>query len=156
MESRKAFEIVEKEMDALSNKEYAQLNSVIELTQEHGRNEFSKLYSFLITTCIDYSKEKTKIYKEHDIDNTDRFNFFESISDKWYRENFHSDVLYAILNPNTKEIGRKFFMQEFVRFLGIENNFDSSKDFEIIKEHPTGLIVGEEEDGQKRECFLGH
>ncbi len=63
MESRKAFEIVEKEMDALSNKEYAQLNSVIELTQEHGRNEFSKLYSFLITTYIDYSKEKTKIYK---------------------------------------------------------------------------------------------
>ncbi len=136
---------------AFDNKEYTQLNSVIELVQRYGKEEFSNLDSFLAIDCIKYSKDKTRIYKEHDIDNIDRFNFFESISDKWYRENFHSDVLYTILNPNTKEIGRKDFLQEFVKFLEIEDRFDCNKDFEVIKEHPTGLVFWIEEDGQKRE-----
>lgn len=138
-------------MEIEENNKYFQLNSVLELMQKYGNEEFLKLDSFLTTTCLDYSREKTKIYQAHDIDNTERFNFFESISDKWYRENFHSDVLYTILNPNTKEIGRKYFMQKFVKFLGIEDRFDCNKDFEVIKEHPTGLIFWTEEDGQKRE-----
>ncbi|MBO4726884.1 MAG: PD-(D/E)XK nuclease family protein, partial [Spirochaetaceae bacterium] len=139
-----------KAMEMEENNKYSQLNSVIELVQRYGKEEFSKLDSFLATTCLDYSKEKTRIYKEHDIDNADRFNFFESISDKWYRENFHSDVLYTILNPDTKEIGRKYFMQEFVKFLNIEDRFDCNKDCEVIKEQPTGLIAWEE-NGQKIE-----
>ncbi len=151
MDSSEAFEIVEKEIKALGNEEYTQLNSVIELVQRYGKEEFSNLDSFLAIDCIKYSKDKARIYKEHDIDDTDRFNFFESISDKWYRENFHSDVLYTILNPNTKEIGRKDFLQEFVKFLEIEDRFDCNKDFEVIKEHPTGLVFWIEEDGQKRE-----
>ncbi len=144
MEYNKAMEMEE------NNKEYTQLNSVIELVQRYGKEGFSKLDSFLSKDCINYHKEKTRIYKEHDIDNEERFNFFESISDKWYRENFHSDVLYTILNPNTKEIGRKYFMQEFVKFLNIEDRFDCNKNCEVIKEQPTGLIVWEE-DGQKIE-----
>ena len=133
------------------NNKLMQLNSIIELVQNYGKEEFDKLETFLTTDCINYSNEKSKIYEEHDIDNTKRFNFFESISDKWYRENFHSDVLYTILNPDTKEIGRKYFMQEFVKFLGIEDRFDCNSDFKVIKEQPTGLIDWEEEDGQKRE-----
>ena len=143
MEYNKAMKIEE-------NNKYSQLNSAIELVQRYGKEEFSKLDSFLATTCLDYFKEKTRIYKEHDIDNADRFNFFETISDKWYRENFHSDVLYTILNPDTKEIGRKYFMQEFVKFLNIEDRFDCNKDCEVIKEQPTGLIAWEE-NGQKIE-----
>ena len=138
-----------KAMEMEENNKYSQLNSVIELVQRYGKEEFSKLDSFLATTCLDYSKEKTRIYKEHDIDNADRFNFFESISDKWYRENFHSDVLYTILNPDTKEIGRKYFMQEFVKFLGIEDRFDCSKDCEVIKECPTGFISWKDNNGNE-------
>ena len=149
MDSSEAFEIVEKEIKALGNKEYTQLNSVIELVQRYGKEEFSKLDSFLAIDCIKYSKDKARIYKEHDIDDTDRFNFFESISDKWYRENFHSDVLYTILNPNTKEIGRKYFLQEFVKFLEIEDRFDSNKNFEIIKECSTGFISWKDNNGNE-------
>ena len=139
------------EMD--ENKKYMQLNSMIGLVQKYGKEEFSKLDSFLSKDCINYHKEKTRIYKEHDIDNAERFNFFESISDKWYRENFHSDILYTILNPDTKEIGRKFFMEEFVKFLNIEDRFDCNKDCEVIKECPTGFISwkdnNEDETGQE-------
>lgn len=140
-----------KTMEIEENNKYVQLNSVIELVKRYGKEEFSKLDSFLSKDCINYHKEKTRIYKEHDIDNTERFNFFESISDKWKMENFHSDILYTILNPNTKEIARKYFMQEFVKFLGIENRFDCNCDFDVIKEHPTGWLFWAEEDGQKRQ-----
>lgn len=131
MEYNKAMEMEE------NNKEYTQLNSVIELVQRYGKEEFSKLDSFLSKDCINYSKEKTRIYKEHDIDNTERFNFFESISDKWYRENFHSDILYTILNPDTKGIGefsKKYFIPEFIKYLGIEDSFDCTKDLEVTLE----------------------
>ena len=131
MEYNKAMEMEE------NNKEYTQLNSVIELVKRYDKEEFSKLDSFLSKDCINYSKEKTRIYKEHDIDNTERFNFFESISDKWYRENFHSDILYTILNPNTKGIGefsKKYFIPEFIKYLGIEDSFDCTKDLEVTLE----------------------
>ena len=120
-----------------NNKEYTQLNSVIELVKRYDKEEFSKLDSFLSKDCINYHKEKTRIYKEHDIDNEERFNFFESISDKWYRENFHSDILYTILNPDTKGIGefsKKYFIPEFIKYLGIEDSFDCTKDLEVTLE----------------------
>ena len=61
------------------NNKLLQLNSIIELVQNYGKEEFDKLETFLTTDCINYSNEKSKIYEEHDIDNTKRFNFFESI-----------------------------------------------------------------------------
>ena len=143
-------------MESLNNKVYVELNSVIELMQKYIREDVERLKTFLSSDCIDYSKDKQKIFTKHDIDNTSRFNFFESISDKWYRENFHSDVLYTILNPDTKEIGefsRKYFMPEFVKFLGIEDRFNCNSDYEVIKEQPTGYISwkdnNENETGQK-------
>lgn len=95
--------------------------------------------------------DKWQNYKRRYIDKTDQFNFFESISDKWYRENFHSDILYTILNPNTEEIGRKYFVEEFVKFLGIEDRFDCNSDFEVLKEKSTGPISWTDNSGKKRE-----
>lgn len=136
-------------MESSDNKEYVKLTSVIELIQKYIQEGVERLKIFLSADCSDYSKDKHRIYTGHDIDNTIRFNFFESISDKWYRENFHSDVLYAILNPNTKEIGRKYFMQEFVKFLGIEGRFDCSNDYEVIKEQSTGYISWKDNNGKE-------
>lgn len=95
--------------------------------------------------------DKWQNYKKRYIGKTNQFNFFESISDKWYRENFHSDILYTILNPNTEEIGRKYFVEEFVKFLGIEDRFDCSSDFEVLKEESTGPISWTDNSGNKRE-----
>ena len=107
---------------------------LLQYVQTLSDKNLDNLKSFLNDECKEYSKEKRRIYAEHDIDNTRRFNFFESISDKWYMENFHSDILYTILNPKTPEIHRKYFVEKFVKFLGIENRFDCTKDFEVTRE----------------------
>ena len=80
---------------------------LLQYVQTLSDKSLSNIKSFLNNECKKYSKEKSSIYTKHDIDKTLRFNFFESISDKWYMENFHSDILYTILNPKTPEIGRK-------------------------------------------------
>ena len=116
------------------------INLILKLTNERNSKTSNTIQSFIAEECILYSEKKKEIYEQHDIDNTSKFNFFESISDKWYRENFHSDILFTILNPETKEIGRKYFIQEFVEFLGISDRFNCDEKFEVIKEYPTGLV----------------
>ena len=120
---------------------------LLQYVQTLSDKNLDNLKSFLNDECKEYSKEKSRIFAEHDIDNTLRFNFFESISDTWYRENFHSDILYTILNPDTAEIGRKYFVEEVVKFLGIENRFDCTKDFEVTREkgHIDLLIKNDEQ-----------
>ena len=120
---------------------------LLQYVQTLSDKNLDSLKSFLNDECKEYSKEKSRIFAEHDIDNTLRFNFFESISDTWYMENFHSDILYTILNPDTAEIGRKYFVEEVVKFLGIENRFDCTKDFEVTREegHIDLLIKNDEQ-----------
>lgn len=97
-----------------------------------SEQNIANVMSFLEKDCTAYSEEKQKIYRDHDIDNTLHFNIFESISDKWRRENFHSDILFTILNPDTREIGRPYFTEELVKFLGVD--FDCTKGFEVTRE----------------------
>ena len=128
------------------------LEGLFNLIIDFNKNEIQRTNEFLDNTCKDYSAKKQEVYKTYNIDGKNKFNFFESISDKWYRENFHSDVLYTILNPHTPEIGSKYFMQKFVQFLGIEDRFDWNSNFEVIKEAPTGEIeVGDE---NKRKGYI--
>ena len=125
------------------------LEDLFKLITDFNKNEIQRTNDFLDNTCKAYSSEKARIYSKYNIDGKKKFNFFESISDKWYRENFHSDVLYTILNPQTPEIGSKYFMQKFVQFLGIEDRFDWNSDFEVIKEAPTGEIEVGNNDKRK-------
>ncbi len=124
-------------------------NAFFSLLRKHNdSNNIIRVMDFFLK----YSMEKSNCYEKYDIDKTYRFNFFESISDKWYRENFHSDILYTLLNPKTKEIGRKLFIQEFIKFLDLnKEQFDCDVDFEIIKEAPTGIIKWNDNNGNERE-----
>ena len=150
-DTESSFKTIQTLMDAHNKKVFAETADILNLFIEYAKRNEHSFKEFIDEICLNYSKEKQSIYKEHDIDNTLRFNFFESISDKWYRENFHSDVLYTILNPNTPEIGRKYFLQEFVAFLGIEDKFDCHRGFEVIKEALTGIISWKDDDGNFRE-----
>lgn len=135
MNTEKAFHIIEQEMKVYHKSQQDSVNSILRLTSEITKKETQKLNDFLNNECCLYLKEKKRIYKENDIDGSIKFNFFESISDLYYRENFHSDILEVILNPNTTEIGRKYFMQEFVNLLGLtQEQFDFNSDFEVIRE----------------------
>ncbi|MBA4147577.1 MAG: PD-(D/E)XK nuclease family protein [Verrucomicrobia bacterium] len=52
-------------------------------------------------------------HKDHELG----FNLFELISDYYYRETFHSDILYALLNPNGKHQQKHLFCYLFLEFL---------------------------------------
>lgn len=114
---------------------HGEIQDLLDYVKTETKKSVSEIRTFLNDKCIKYSEDKKEIYKEHDIDNTRKFNFFESISDLYYRENFHSDILEIILNPETKEIGRKYFVEEFVKFVGLtKKEFDCNSDFEVIRE----------------------
>ena len=95
---------------------------ILNFVKTVSEQNIANVLSFLEKDCAAYSEDKRKIYRDHDIDNTLRFNIFESISGKWWYENFHSDILFTILNPDTREIGRPYFVEEFVKFLGVDFN----------------------------------
>ena len=99
----------------------------------------------------DYSENKKNLYLEHDIENKDKFTFFELISDLYYREKFHSDILFSILNKNTPDIGRDYFLKLFLNYLGIPIEvFNPEKEYTIKLEQPTGKIQKNEEDLGKK------
>ena len=126
------------------------VRNILNLTKEAESKTTQKLKKLINETFVNFSTEKTRIFKKHDIDKSNRFNIFESISDKWYRENFHSDILYTLLNPKTIEIGRKCFVKEFVKFLGIEDRFDCDLEFEVVKEAGTGKISWTGDNGESK------
>lgn len=75
--------------------------------------------------------ESNRIYE----DSTKTFSFFETVSDYYYRETFHSDILYALLNPETTEIGSitsKTFLQSFLELIDVP--FDSNAKYVVKKE----------------------
>lgn len=145
------FQVIEQVMNDYNEQQKDAIESILQLTTENTKKETKKLNDFLNKKCCTYLNKKKEIYKKHDIDGSLKFNFFESISDLYYREKFHSDILEVILNPNTKEIGRNYFMQEFVNFLGLKpEQFDCSA-FEVIKENPTGKIKWVDNNGKKCE-----
>lgn len=68
------------------------------------------------------SNEIRNIRIEYQFDSDLGFNFFTSISDLYYRENFHSDILKNILDPRTQVIGDKKYLDEFLELLRKANN----------------------------------
>jgi hypothetical protein len=49
--------------------------------------------------------------------NKSKFNIFSSISDTYWRENFHSEILKNILNPKTPDIGNFSYLNILVEIL---------------------------------------
>ena len=50
------------------------------------------------------------------------FNAFALVSDTYYRENFHSDVIRAILDPHSGHGEGPLFLKKFVEFISAEAN----------------------------------
>jgi hypothetical protein len=66
--------------------------------------------------CIKPLAEKYEVnLKKRDVDIG--FNLFELISDHYYRETFHSDILNALLNPEGKHGEKDKFLQLFLNYL---------------------------------------
>ena len=95
-----------------------------------------------------YSQKKEAIIKEYDLNFSDKFNIFETISDLYKREKFHSDILYTILNPNTPQIGevarRGKFVEHFIKILDLDYKFIVDDTIEISKEEHSPVWEGSE------------
>lgn len=152
MLSKKSFETIKKELFSYSLAEENNIKKIFTLITNHNNCIHDSLFKIISHQFLNYSNTKKNTYEKYDIDNELRFNFFESISDKWYRENFHSDIFEAILNPNTPEIGNKEFLKQFLSFLNIsKEQFDYDSNFTVIKEAPTGIIKWKDNQNNKRE-----
>lgn len=76
------------------------------------------------------SAKLSEIRNEYNIGRNIGFNIFTSISDTYYKENFHSDVLKLILDPGTDIIGDPRFIREFLKILNtINSNVDTAVSF---------------------------
>ena len=83
------------------------------------------------SSLIEPILKSNRIYE----DSTKTFSFFETVSDHYYRETFHSDILYSLLNPETTEIGSitsKTFLRRFLELINVP--FDSNAKFVVKKE----------------------
>jgi len=77
----------------------------------------------IISENIPSSKKIDRKRHEYNFDRELKFNFFTSISDIYYRENFHSDILKHTLDPCTDVIGNKLYIDIFVDILNdLKNN----------------------------------
>lgn len=100
----------------------------------------------LVTSCEALSNEIRNIKLEYQFDSDLGFNFFTSISDLYYRENFHSDILKNILDPRTQVIGDKKYLDEFLELLRKAKNiidipsFNSKTRVEREKGNKKGYI----------------
>lgn len=90
-------------------------------------------YTSVETFLNSYKGLLEKYREELDAKNENDNNLFSSISDSFKNENFTSDILRFILDP--KSMGNKIYLQEFLKFIGIENKIidDFLSDLENIE-----------------------
>lgn len=111
------------------------INTIIQSLSDWNKTIESHFCS--ITRMLS-SDEIQKIIEEYDVRNADRidlgFNIFTLISDLYYRENFHRDIIYEFLNPNgSHKQGSKYLML-FLDMLNINRSFFQSA--VVNKEEP--------------------
>lgn len=100
-----------------------------QITDAHLK-DVSQFLSDLRIIGDNYDKTKRRI---SDIG----FNVFQLTSDIYYRENYHSDVIKAFLDPTEKHCEKSLFLQLFIEMLnrtGKTVSEDDFKDAEVVRE----------------------
>jgi len=125
-----------------------ELATILAETEKIKKDFLMNINNLLELISADYSYKKETVIKEYDLTLTDKFNIFETISDLYKREKFHSDILYTILNPHTPEIGKVAsltFISKFIEMLDLDYKFIIDNTIEISKEEYNALWDGYEE-----------
>jgi hypothetical protein len=71
----------------------------------------------LFNEFFNYISQVKFIIKDYNIEYNYNFNIFSSISETYYKENMHSDIIKLILDPKTEKIGSPKNMNLFVKLL---------------------------------------
>ena len=88
----------------------------------YNQNKIDDIISFIDNENIKSLSTKIgKIREEYKIDKELGFNMFTSIADHYSHENFLSDILKIILDPNTEEIGNSQYLKFFFETLKLRD-----------------------------------
>lgn len=100
---------------------------------------FKKFTADHVTAVVDFCKEDALVklalqYDEYNRREVDcGFNLFNLISDTYYKENFHSDILKSLLDPTEKHREENLFLNLFFVFINNcgakvnKNNYSNAK-----------------------------
>ena len=91
-------------------------------------DKIKKIFDSL-APLINESKEKQK--SRMDLG----FNLFYLISDQYYRENFHSDIISALLSPIEKHGEKNLFLDLFLDMIDVDKNWYAHS--KVYKEYST-------------------
>lgn len=104
--------------------------------------ELENILNLLNNSAFNEYAEKRK---EFDLDKKYKFSIFETISATYYVENFHTDILFSILDPNTTEIGsiyNKDILEKFVYM--VDESFKFNLDNVNVSKRVYYVVSGEE------------
>ncbi len=102
----------------------------------------------LLCTKTIYSDHKDDVIKQYDLTREAKFNIFETISDLYTREKFHSDILFTVLDSNIPEIGtiyNKEILKEFVKMVDSSFDFKVDNTVKVSKEESNKVLNGDYE-----------
>ena len=85
------------------------------------------------------------------------FNLFYLISDHYYRETFHSDIIAALLSPKEKHGGGNLYLNLFLDMIGVDKS--NYQDAKVHKEYGTndGTLGGRIDifiEGENKHCVV--
>ena len=110
--------------------------------------KYSSIFIETITKELDlYApllRERQKVIEKK---SKEHFNIFSAISDVYKRENYNSDILKLILDPNTEDMGDSIYLKHFLLFIGlneddIERYFGNFESVEVLREkHRIDILI---------------
>lgn len=118
------------------NSNVAKAFSIIYKTmQDVNKAYVDRLEKFITSDDVTkYVAKKKEILTKYNLDETEKFCIFETISDKWKYENYLSDILQIILDPMTPKIGNIQFLKNFLKRMGVKKEFIVDKSTQVIRE----------------------
>ena len=114
------------------------------LSESINNRDWNQLVNFITShEIIDICNE---FFQKNDKESKTGFNIFQIISDKYHREDFHSDFLALLLNPKENHGCGKSFLNQFVSMVekainvyhGNNSHFAHHySESEVYREYPT-------------------
>ncbi len=93
-------------------------------------NKHIDIVSGLLNKCSSISKDYIKSKED---DQKEIFNVFHLVSDLYYRENFHSDIISFFLNPKEKHGGGSVYLNTFIEMLNKKAKNIDSNDYQDVE-----------------------
>lgn len=105
------------------------------------------IVSCLLAKCSSISKDYVKSKED---DQKEIFNIFHIISDLYYRENFHSDIISFFLNPKEKHGGGCVYLNTFIEMLNKKGKNNINWKYIDSNDYQDAIVTREEGTSDSR------